>query len=179
VWTIISLLLLDVLPVTLITLSLVTTAGALDIRQEGCLRLTTLISLQGKDQALPRWLAVRQPLAALLWLIAAAPFRPRSQARMSFAWQAHALNRALLASVLLLGGWQGPYAGPADVLRPAAWLGLAYTAIKAGIITSIWALIWASLPTPTLGARSRVVWRVLVPAAALNLILTSVVIATR
>ncbi len=178
-WSSISLLLLDVLPVTLITLSLVMTAGALDVRQEGCLRLTTFISLQGRDQALPRWLVMRQPLAALLWLVSAAPFRPRSQTRMSFAWQAHALNRALLASILLLGGWQGPYAGPADALAPAVWLGLAYTTIKAGFVTSLWAWIWASLPTPALIMRSRVVWRVIVPAAAINLVLTSVVVATR
>jgi NADH:ubiquinone oxidoreductase subunit H len=178
-WSSISLLLLDVLPVTLITLSLVMTAGALDVQQEGCLRLTTLISLQARDQVLPRWLALRQPLAALLWLISAAPYRPRSRARMSFAWQAHALNRALLASILFLGGWQGLYAGAADALAPAVWLGLAYTTIKAGFVTSIWTWIWASLPTPALATHSRVVWRIVVPAAAINLVLTSVAVATR
>jgi NADH:ubiquinone oxidoreductase subunit H len=178
-WSSVSLMLLDVLPVTLITLSLVMTASAWDIGQEGCLRLTTLISLQGSDQALPRWLATRQPLAALMWLISAAPFRPRSQARMSFAWQAHALNRALLTTTVLLGGWQGPYAGTADALAPAVWLGLAYTTIKAGFVTFIWGWVWASLPKPALMMRSRVVWRVLVPAAAINLILTSVAVATR
>jgi NADH:ubiquinone oxidoreductase subunit H len=176
-WRAGGLLLLDALPVALITLSLVVTSGALDVRREGSLRLTRLVALQGEglargiDWSNVRWWAAFQPFVMPLWLACTMPFRPGFGTRMTFAWQAQALNRALLTSALFLGGWQGPF------VEQCAWLGLPYTAIKAGIVTSVWVWACASLPLSDLVVRMRVVWRVFVPVAALNLLLTSVIVA--
>lgn len=164
--------LFSVLPTTLIALTLMLTASSLHPQEAGSLRSTAWIELQGTWNGL-RWLGLLQPLALVLWLACAAPYRPGSRTRATFAWQVHALNRALLASLLLAGGWQGPLAGQ------FAWLGVAYTAVKVGLFAAVWTWAWTSQPPASALARARATWSVSAPLAAINLLVTAVVVALR
>jgi len=163
-------LLLAVVPIILIALSLVMTAGSLHARQEGSLSLTTLIELQAGWGGL-RWLGIFQPLALLLWLPCAALVRPEVRTRATLACQTEVLNRALLTSALFLGGWQGPFA------EQFVWLGLVYTAMKVSIVTFLWVWARSSLPMIDLTTHARAMWQVFAPLAAINLLLTAVIVA--
>jgi NADH:ubiquinone oxidoreductase subunit H len=164
--------LFSMLPTTLVALTLMISASSLHLQEAGNLRSTAWIELQGAWSGL-RWLGLLQPLALVLWLACAAPCRPGPRTRATFAWQVHALNRALLASLLLAGGWQGPLAGQ------FAWLGVAYTAVKVGLFAAVWTWAWASQPPASALARARVTWSVSAPLAAINLLVTAVVVALR
>jgi NADH:ubiquinone oxidoreductase subunit H len=134
-------------------------------RRQNSLQLTAWIAAQNGWNGL-QWMAWTQPLPALLWLICAKP-RAKAGACSSWAGSSLALNRALLTSTLICGGWQGPFV--------TQWpgLGLLYTTIKVIAIGSIWVWIEVTRPRPTLTAHSHTVRQVWVPLAILNLAVTA------
>lgn len=73
-----------------------------------------------------------------------------------------------LATVLFLGGWQGPF------LPPVVWFGLKTFLCICFIIT-----MRASLPRPRYDQLMRFGWKVLLPLALINLIITGVVVVAR
>lgn len=128
-------------------------------------RLTAWASAQGI------WLSVLQPIAFLMWLVAAAPPRYDVCGRLLPGGQVLALNHALLTGLFFLGGWNGPF------VEAWPWLGGLYLALKAGMVAAFGVWLEASWP---LMARKRDVWgfwRVIVPAALVNLAVTGLVLA--
>ena len=75
---------------------------------------------------------------------------------------------AALTAVLFLGGWHGP--GP-------DWLGAAWTLLKAGLVALL--VIWVRVAWPRLreDQLQTLAWKVLVPLALAQLVLTGVVVA--
>lgn len=165
VWQTPATILVDALPTLLLVLNL------LLIKRQNNLQLTAWIATQGGSSGLS-WTAWTQPLLPLLWLICAGP---RSGAGTTNTWEYNTLafNRALLASALFLGGWQGPF------LDQWPWLGLLYTAIKTIAVGAIWTWARATLPRASLAAHSRIVQQVWVPIIMLNLIVTALLAAIR
>jgi len=162
----ISAQLLAALPVVLIVLSLVVTTGMLQPWHAGTLNLSTISGLQGSWAGM-RWLAILQPLACVLWMVCAAPRAPDPSLRATLAWQIHALNRVLLTTALLAGGWEGPLVGR----FPA--LGLLYTAAKGALITFVWVWVSASRPLTGMASGSLSTWRLCTSLAGLNLLITA------
>jgi hypothetical protein len=160
------------LPVALVALSLSIAGGAIGPPGADGLKLTALIELQGAWYG-QRWLALLQPIALLPWLACMVPQSLGPQDRATFAWQATALNRDLLTTALLFGGWQGPFA------EYAGWLGLLYTAIKVALLTFVWTWAQASVPGSSVETDVQTVWMLWIPLAALNLVITSVLVAVR
>jgi NADH:ubiquinone oxidoreductase subunit H len=162
------------LPILLLLLSLVVTVATLDPAQKAIPSPVEIIALQGPTSlantgsAGGRWLCAWQPLAALLWLIGGAPLRPALHAQATLAWRIHALNRALLFSTFFLGGWQGPLAASSTAL------GFLFTALQVGLVTTAWTWAWVSLPPLPAAGQLRTA-RTLMPAAALNLLVTVLV----
>ena len=119
-----------------------------------------------------RWIVVLEPLAGILWIACLLPITPTAQGKRSLSWQVLKLDRALLTSALLLGGWQGPLAAQAS-----GGLGLAYTALK---VVALCALeVWLESRSFSLEVRryARRIWTWYIPLAALNLCLTAGLVA--
>jgi NADH-quinone oxidoreductase subunit H len=81
------------------------------------------------------------------------------------------LGVALISSmivVLFLGGWQGPW------LPPLVWF-----ALKTGVCICLFFLLRATFPRPRFDQFLSFGWKVLLPAALVNLLLTGVVVVMR
>jgi len=152
----------------LATLGLSIASGALGTAQGGTgLTLSALIEAQGAWSGL-RWLFLFQPIGLLVWMGCTTQFRPTGRLRASLAWQAYALNGSLLSIALFAGGWQGP--GTAS----RAWLGFVYLVIKLMVATAIQVWMWSSQPPLPPALYARRTWRVRVPLAAANLVLSAI-----
>jgi NADH-quinone oxidoreductase subunit H len=79
-----------------------------------------------------------------------------------------------LATLLFLGGWN-PLFGPAD--NP--WLGLVWFLIKAGAFLFFYIWLRSTLPRLRYDRLMDFGWKVLLPVATLNLVVTAVIIAVR
>lgn len=80
------------------------------------------------------------------------------------------INVAMLATVLFLGGWQGPALFGAQL----AWLsGLLWFLIKVGAIIFLFLWVRATLPRFRYDQLMRFGWMVLLPLALLNIIITA------
>ncbi|MBN1583880.1 MAG: NADH-quinone oxidoreductase subunit H [Anaerolineae bacterium] len=161
-WQAMAAILIDALPTLFIVFGLLLTS------RQSSLQLTAWIAAQGEGAGL-RWMSWTQPLLSLLWLICARPYK-EAHTPNTWAHNALAFNRTLLASALFLGGWQGPF------VNHWPWLGLLYTAIKAIVVGSIWTWVQVTLPRASLAAHSRMVGHVWVPLVILNLIITALLV---
>ncbi len=162
--------LLSAFPVALILPSLTIAVSMLPAQPDLPPGLEALIAAQGGWYGM-QWIVFIQPLAGVLWMACTLPVTPTAQERRSLPWQMLKLDRALLTSTLLLGGWQGPLAAR------AGWLGLVYTALKVIALCAI--EVWLesrrfSLDVPR---QARRVWTWYVPLASLNLCLTAGLVA--
>ena len=83
---------------------------------------------------------------------------------------------ACLASLLFLGGWHGPLFGPAWLreMLPVIWFGLR---VFCFIFLYIW--IRGTLPRFRYDQLMAFGWKVLLPLAAANLVITGLVVALR
>jgi NADH-quinone oxidoreductase subunit H len=79
-----------------------------------------------------------------------------------------------LATLLFLGGWN-PLFGPAD--NP--WLGLVWFLLKAGAFLFFYIWLRSTLPRLRYDRLMDFGWKVLLPVATLNLVVTAVIIAVR
>jgi NADH-quinone oxidoreductase subunit H len=161
--------LLQQLPLLLLACSVVLTGGALHPLRRGGLRVATLVEAQG-GWAGCRWVGLFQPLALVVWLACASLAQPGDRARTTVMGQVQALSQALLAAALFMGGWQGP------LVQRFAWLGLAYTALKVGVVVFVWTWVRASLPRAGLRVSVRNARGVWVPLAMVNLALTACIV---
>jgi NADH-quinone oxidoreductase subunit H len=137
------------------------------------------------------WYIIQQPLAFLIFFIAAlaetnrTPFDlPEAESElvagfhveysgMRFAFfflgeYVHLFFISAFAATLFLGGWQGP------ILPPAFWLLLKTGAI---IFVAMW-LRW-TLPRLRVDQMMGFAWKVLIPAALLNLVITALLVVGR
>ena len=140
------------------------------------------------------WFVVSAPLAALIFFgtsvaeIGRAPFdllEAESEIVAGFhieytgmkfgMWMLgeflHAFTICVLTAVIFLGGWQGPFV----VQYPL--LGVLYFVIKVFIFIFIFTWMRATLPRPRYDQLMRFGWKVLLPLALLNLVVTAGVVA--
>jgi len=89
---------------------------------------------------------------------------------------ANMITVACLASLLFLGGWHGPVAGPAIVqaVLPVFWFGLR---VFAFLFLYIW--IRGTLPRFRYDQLMAFGWKFLLPVATANLIITALIVALR
>ena len=170
VWHVLGSLVFNMVPLTLIAVNLALTTSALGLEREGTLTLENWITLQSSWNGW-RWMGILQPLLLVGWMVYAVPPRTGPQMQTTFVRQIQCLNMALLTSVVFLGGWRGP------LVLGFPGLGLLYTAVKVGIVSLIWVWAWASLPQSGLVVRARDTWNVAVPVIALNLLVTTMLVA--
>jgi len=78
-----------------------------------------------------------------------------------------------LATLLFLGGWN-PLFGPSNV-----WLGLVWFIVKAGLFLFFYIWLRSTLPRLRYDRLMNFGWKVLLPVATLNLVVTAVIIAVR
>ena len=166
-WERVGRLLLHALPAMLVLCSLLLTVSVLSGGQVSGLRPTDLIAMQQAYNGL-RWLVLLQPVAWGLWMVCAAA--GTGPARQTLAGRVLGLNRALLASMLFFGGWQGPF------VARLSWLGVLYTALKVAALAFVWTWLHASLPAPPFSVGQRRMWRVLVPVSLINLVVTALIV---
>jgi hypothetical protein len=152
--------LLNAVPILLIASSLLAAHGAASQGATASLRLADLTRSWAQWADLG-WLVITQPVALVLWL-ACAP--TGGQRRLSWRWIA--LDRDLVATALLLGGWHGPFVDRLPIL------GLLYTAIKVAALAAIHAWIAASVPPADSRRHAQRVWVICVPLSALILLFT-------
>lgn len=135
---------------------------------------------------IPRWHILVQPLAFFIYLISAiaetnrAPFdlveaeqelvggyhTEYTGLRFALFFMAEYINMvtvSALAATLFLGGWYGPF------LDGPWWLFL-----KIGAILTLYVLLRATLPRLRYDQLMRLGWRVLLPLALLNIVLTAI-----
>jgi len=77
-----------------------------------------------------------------------------------------------LGTLLFLGGWNGPFGLPSY-----GWLGLVWFLIKAGLFLFFYIWLRSTLPRFRYDRLMDFGWKVLLPVATLNLILTAVAVA--
>ncbi|NVN87982.1 MAG: NADH-quinone oxidoreductase subunit NuoH [Rhodopseudomonas sp.] len=152
----------------------------------GSLSMTAIVEAQ-RDV----WFVVLQPLGAALFCIAGVaaahrlPFDlPESEndlvagylteySGMSFGLfflgeYLAVLLVSALAVTLFFGGWHGPF------LPGAVWFGL-----KTGVIAVVFVWIRATLPRPRYDQLLNFAWKIALPLALLNLLLTGVIVVAR
>jgi NADH-quinone oxidoreductase subunit H len=78
-----------------------------------------------------------------------------------------------LATLLFLGGWN-PLFGPSN-----AWIGLLWFIVKAGLFLFFYIWLRSTLPRLRYDRLMNFGWKVLLPVATLNLVVTAVIIAVR
>ncbi len=128
-------------------------------------RLTVWMSARGP------WLALTQPIAFLIWLGVVAPPRRDAGGRALPGGELLALNHALLTATFFLGGMSGPF------VQRMPWLGGLYLALKADLVTILSVWLSATVSAAAGAGNVRGMWRVAVPVATINLILTALVLA--
>ena len=163
---------LSAVPTLLVVATLLVAHSAASQGEGANLRLGEWSTLQVRWTELG-WLAAAQPLAAIVWLACASGHRADLDARRPRAWRWIALDRDLLTTALLFGGWQGPLVGRCPAL------GLAYTALKAAALSALHAWIAARAPPVDTLRRARRVWLFCVPLAALNLLFAVALVVLR
>ncbi|HYM69052.1 MAG TPA: NADH-quinone oxidoreductase subunit NuoH [bacterium] len=137
------------------------------------------------------WFVVQQPLAFILFMIAAfaetnrAPFDlPESEQELIAGFQTEyggfkfamfylaeyigIITMSALVTTLFLGGWQGPW------LPPILWF-----LIKVFVIVCFFILVRATLPRLRYDQLMGLGWKVLIPLGILNLAVTAVLIVWR
>ena len=168
------------LPLIIAVISVVMVAGTTD--------LTAIVLEQG-----PLWFIILQPVAFTLFLLAGlaevgrtpfdipvaesevmgGPFIEYSGIRWSmffFAEYANTFAIAVLASLLFLGGWRGPApaGGWVEDFTQAMWMLLKVSAV---IFLIFW--IRASIPRLRIDQLMALAWKLLLPLAFANLVLTA------
>ena len=157
--------------------------------------LAGTLSMQGivEAQAGGRWFIFLMPAAFLIFLISAVAETGRSPfdlveaeseliagfhieySGMKFAWffLAEFMNTftlSAIATTLFLGGWRGPFVGQAPVL------GVFYFAIKVGIVYTLFTWFRGTFPRVRIDQLMALAWKVLVPAALVNLLLVAALV---
>jgi NADH-quinone oxidoreductase subunit H len=155
----------------------------------GSTSLSTIVSSQARV-----WFIVPQIVGFIIYIITAvaetnrAPFdlveaetelvggfhTEYSGLRFGLFFIAEYLNMitvSCLATLLFLGGWN-PLFGPSN-----AWLGLLWFIVKAGLFLFFYIWLRSTLPRLRYDRLMDFGWKVLLPVATLNLIVTAVVIA--
>jgi NADH-quinone oxidoreductase subunit H len=158
------------------------------------------LNLWGIVEGLPRWhgipvpYAVLEPVAALIFFIGItaetnrAPFDiPEAESelvggfhteysgmRFALFFFAEYTNMLVLGAVgatLFLGGWKGPF------VHSLPWLGPVYLLLKAYAV--VFLMMWARWTFPRLRFDQLMsfAWKLLIPVALLNLVVTAVVLA--
>jgi NADH-quinone oxidoreductase subunit H len=156
----------------------------------GSTSLATIVSAQAR-----LWFVIPQILGFVIYLITAvaetnrAPFdlveaetelvggfhTEYSGLRFGLFFIAEYLNMitvACLGTLLFLGGWNAPF-GPND----NAWIGLVWFLIKAGMFLFFYIWLRSTLPRFRYDRLMAFGWKVLLPAATVNLVLTAVAVA--
>jgi NADH-quinone oxidoreductase subunit H len=154
---------------------------------------TSLMQIVSAQQRL--WFAIPQILGFIIYLITAvaetnrAPFdlveaetelvggfhTEYSGLRFGLFFIAEYLNMitvSCLATLLFLGGWNAPF-GPND--NP--YIGLVWFILKAGLFLFIYIWLRSTLPRFRYDRLMAFGWKVLLPAATLNLVLTAIAVA--
>jgi NADH-quinone oxidoreductase subunit H len=155
----------------------------------GSTSLATIVSSQARV-----WFIVPQIIGFIIYIITAvaetnrAPFdlveaetelvggfhTEYSGLRFGLFFIAEYLNMitvSCLATLLFLGGWN-PLFGPSN-----AWLGLLWFVVKAGLFLFFYIWLRSTLPRLRYDRLMDFGWKVLLPVATLNLVVTAVVIA--
>ncbi len=150
------------------------------------LRLTDIVRAQSHV-----WFIVQQPLAFVLFMIAAfaetnrAPFDlPESEQELIAGFQTEyggfkfamfylaeyigIITMGALVTTLFLGGWQGPW------LPPIVWF-----LVKVLAVVCFFILVRATLPRLRYDQLMRLGWKVLIPLGILNLAVTAALIVWR
>ncbi len=160
----------------------------------GSFRISDIVAAQGGS--LLQWFVVRQPLAAIVYFIAAAaevsrtPFDlPEGEtelvagyhteyssmkfALMQMAEYINMITVAVLTTNLFLGGWN-----PGLPFLPVGGLwGLAYFAAKVLFVLFVFIWMRGTLPRLRYDQLMHFGWKALIPLAALNVLVTAAVIA--
>jgi NADH-quinone oxidoreductase subunit H len=162
------------------------------LMQAGSLDLVKIVEAQGAWYGL-RWNVIFQPLGYLIFFIAALaetnriPFDlPEAEAElvagyhteyssMKFAMffmaeYANMITSASVGTTLFWGGWQGPG------VEQFPLLGVVYFTVKVFILLLIFIWIRATLPRFRYDQLMRFGWKVLLPAALVNIVITATVI---
>ncbi|MBN1643043.1 MAG: NADH-quinone oxidoreductase subunit H [Anaerolineae bacterium] len=159
-------------PVLLVASVLLIAHGAASQGAGASLRLSDLIGARTHWAELG-WLALTQPVAAIVWIGCAPGAPPSAEPRRPLAWRWTALDRDLLAAALFFAGWRGP------LVDRFPLLGVAYTGIKAGALAALHTWLAASAPAADYQGHARRVWLVYVPLAAMDLLLTVALVVLR
>lgn len=153
------------------------------IMAAGSLSLVDIVDAQGRG-----WFIARQPLAFVLFLIAAfaetnrAPFDlPESEQELTGGFQTEyggfkfamfyvgeyvgVITMGALVTTLFLGGWRGPF------LPPVLWF-----LIKVFVVVCFFIWVRATLPRVRYDHLMALGWKILIPAGLLNVAATACII---
>lgn len=187
--------------ITLVLAILAVVMSTSDAGGVGTVRMSQIVGRQAEAIAIlgipfPGWYAFRQPLAFLLFLIAAfaetnrLPFdMPECEAElvagyhteyssmkfsMFFMGEYVAItSMSALAVTLFLGGWHVPGLDPKDASLLSGLVSVAAFAAKTGAILFLYLWVRWSIPRFRYDQIMRIGWKVLVPAAVLNVLATA------
>ena len=97
--------------------------------------------------------------------------------RFAFFFMAEYANMILvscIAAILFLGGWQAPYPGTL-LPEPAAWIeGVVWFTVKVYFFIFLFFWLRATLPRLRYDQLMRFGWKVLLPIALANIVVTSI-----
>ena len=161
----------------------------------GTLQLTQIVDQQGGFWFgfLPRWNVFLQPLGFLLFMIAGiaetnrAPFDlPEAEHELTAGYQTEygGMRSAMfymaeyidiflvsaIATTLFLGGWHGPFAHQFPLL------GIVWFLVKVFVFVFLFIWIRATLPRVRYDQLMDLGWKIVLPLALLNLLLTAVIV---
>jgi NADH-quinone oxidoreductase subunit H len=188
--------------------SILATAGSLDL-QEIVRRQCEPLSIgdltlgretdAGQFRILPNWFVFKQPIAFLIFMVAAfaennrLPFDlPEAEPELVAGYHTEytGLKFALffmgeylamvtmggLAVTLFLGGWDGPGIDPHATSLAQALLSVFYFCVKLGAVLFFYIWVRWTLPRFRYDQLMRLGWRMLVPLGLANLVLTGVML---
>jgi NADH-quinone oxidoreductase subunit H len=146
---------------------------------------------------IPRWYVFLQPLAFIIYVISGVaetnrlPFDlAESEQELVAGWHteyssmkflmfmmaeyANMIAVSSLATILFLGGWNGPMFGPAllQMVLPTVWF-----VLKVGCFIFFYILLRSTIPRFRYDQLMRFGWKVLLPLALANILVTSFVVA--
>jgi NADH-quinone oxidoreductase subunit H len=146
---------------------------------------------------IPRWNIFIQPVAFVVYLLSGIaetnrlPFDlAESEQELVAGWHteysgmkfamfflaeyANMVTVSALATIMFLGGWHGPSAGPwwLRMALPTVWF-----VLKIGVFLFVYILVRATIPRVRYDQLMHFGWKVLLPLAFLNILVTSFVVA--
>jgi NADH-quinone oxidoreductase subunit H len=146
---------------------------------------------------IPRWNIFVQPVAFIVYLLSGIaetnrlPFDlAESEQELVAGWHteysgmkfamfflaeyANMVTVSALATIMFLGGWNGPSAGPwwLKMVLPTVWF-----VLKIAVFLFIYILVRATIPRIRYDQLMHLGWKVLLPLALLNILVTSFVVA--